>query len=78
MISDRATATKVEKMMRGVAAEIDESISVVLDGGSTSEFKSYRLTAGKLMGDIFLEILAPIYARHPDLTPPELRPGEKA
>ena len=78
MISDHSTASKVEKMMREVGAVINESIGVVLAGGSESEFEAYRRTAGKLMGDIYVEILAPIYASHSDLTPPELRRDEKA
>jgi hypothetical protein len=77
MISDRATAEKVEKIMRGVSAQINESIRIVMEGDGANEFQSYRLAAGKVMGEVFLEILTPIYSVHPDLTPPELRQDGK-
>ena len=77
MISDRSTAEKVEKIMRDVGAQINASIQVVMEGDSASEFQNYRLAAGKVMAEIFLEVLTPIYSVHPDLTPPELRQDGK-
>jgi hypothetical protein len=70
---DHATAERLEKIMRDVGARIDESVRVVMDGCDKDEFHRYRGTAGQLMGSIFLDILKPIYAAHPDLMPAELR-----
>ncbi len=70
---DRATAGRVEELLRHVTKELDDSIGIVMEASPPDEFQSYRRLAGDLMGAIFLDILQPIYREHPDLTPPELR-----
>jgi hypothetical protein len=37
------------------------------------EFEQYRRAAGRIMGEIFVEILQPLYDEHPDLIPDQLR-----
>lgn len=71
---ERATAEKIEKIMRGVSGELDESIRIVRDNTSEQEFARYRRLVGKLMGEIFVELLQPIYSQYPELTPENLRP----
>jgi hypothetical protein len=48
-----------------------------MDNCDEATFHHYRRIAGKLMGEILIEILNPIYAAHPDLTPPGLRQDGK-
>lgn len=40
---------------------------------SSDEFSSYKLAAGKVLGEILLEVMNPIYEMHPDITPDELK-----
>ena len=68
---DRATAAKVESVMRTISAQINETIRLVMDECEQDEFESYRKVAGQLMGEIFCDVLSPIYEAHPDLTPAE-------
>jgi hypothetical protein len=74
---NRDTAQQVESIMRDVGAQIDNSVRVVMDNCDEATFHHYRRIAGKLMGEILIEILNPIYAAHPDLTPPGLRQDGK-
>jgi hypothetical protein len=74
---ERATAEQVEKLMRKVSAQIDESVRVVMNGCRPEEFQKYRRLAGQLMGTILLDIRQPIFEAHPDLTPRELRQDGK-
>lgn len=71
---DRATAEKVDFIMREVSGRLNESLKAVQDAGDENEFRAYRQLVGKLMGAIYLDIQMPIYTEHPDLIPPELRP----
>ena len=70
----RAAAETVEGVLREVSARLDETIGVVRANSTEDEFYRYRQLVGRLMGEIFLEILQPIYTEHPDLVPNELRP----
>ena len=39
---------------------------------SPEEFKSYRLAVAKIMAEMLLEVMDPLYAQHPSIKPPEL------
>ena len=73
MISNKATARKVEKTMRKCSAALNESIRVVMDTCPEAEFKAYRKTIGQIMGAIYLDVMRPIHRHYPDLEPKELR-----
>jgi len=73
MYMERTVAEKVNSILRSVTREIDDSIREVMNSSTQEEFQSYRRVAGKFMGEIFVEILQPIYDQYPDLTPKELR-----
>ncbi|MBL6852541.1 MAG: hypothetical protein ISS15_04015 [Alphaproteobacteria bacterium] len=70
---ERTTAVRVESAMRAVAAQIDETIRIVMDECDQEEFERFRAIAAQLMGDIFCDVLSPIYEAHPELTPLELK-----
>jgi len=70
---DRATAEHIDAIMREISGRLNESIKLVMTNSPPEEFKSYRHKIGKIMGEIFLEIQEPLYAEHPELTPPDLR-----
>lgn len=65
----RITATELEALLRNVSADLDRSIRIVKHGESEEEFVRYRTLIGRIMGEIFVEVLQPIYSQFPDLTP---------
>ncbi|HJW42344.1 MAG TPA: hypothetical protein VJ476_14100 [Rhizomicrobium sp.] len=69
---NRETASKVESALRAVSAQIDETVRIVMNECDRDEFERYRMIAGRLMGNIFGDVLSPIYEAHPELMPPEL------
>ncbi|EPX62622.1 hypothetical protein D187_008810 [Cystobacter fuscus DSM 2262] len=72
----RETARKLSELMVDVGRRLDESLHEVQGRESEEFFKKYRRTVGDLMGTMLMEVMNPIYAHYPDLTPPQLRqPG---
>ena len=59
--------------MLDVTAQLDCSIEIVVRAENEEEFVHHRRLVGRLVGEIFLDIVEPIYAEHPDLTPNEPR-----
>jgi hypothetical protein len=56
--------------MQDCSSKLDESVALVRDECSAEELKKYRRAVGKVMGEILLEVLNPLYAKHPALKPP--------
>jgi negative regulator of replication initiation len=57
---NRVAAERVSATFQSVTAQIDDSIRVMEKLISITEFSEYRRAAGRIMGEIFLEILQPI------------------
>lgn len=55
---------------------MDESIRDVMNKDGGENFEWYRRASGKIMGEVFVEVLQPLYDEHPDLVPDQLRPKE--
>ncbi len=72
MIIDKSIAGKISLLMLEFGARIDESISMVREQCSEDEFNRYRAAAGKVMGEMLISIMNPIYKEHPELMPKEL------
>ncbi len=53
-----------------VTAQLNESVAQVRDECGAEELHAYRRAVGKVMGEILLEVLNPLYAEHPELKPP--------
>ena len=58
--------------MLKIGKELDESLMLVQEKSSKSEFKEYRRAVGKIMGYMLTEVMNVIYREHPSLRPPEL------
>jgi hypothetical protein len=69
MIKNKDVAEKISLLMLDVGSRIDESISMVKEQCSDIEFDMYRKAAGKVMGEMLISIMNPIYKEHPDLKP---------
>ena len=72
MIKDPSIARQVSDLMIEFSARLDRSILTVQERCSPEEFKVYRLAVAKVLGEMLLEVMNPLYAEHPGLKPPGL------
>jgi hypothetical protein len=72
MIKSEKAAGEISALMLQVGAEINESIRMVMETCDEEDFTAYRRAAASVMTEILLEVLNPLYARHPTLKPPEM------
>jgi hypothetical protein len=72
MLSNPLIAREVSKLMLEFGAELDATLVKVQSECSTQEFTQYRTAVGKVMGEMLLEIMNPLYDAHPNLKPKEL------
>lgn len=73
MIRDDDVAKQVSDLMLDCGAKLDGSVALVRDRCSQDEFQTYRRAVGKVMGEILLEVLNPLYRAHPNLKPAEMK-----
>lgn len=72
MFQNKATAEEIARLMTRVGAELDRSIQLVKTTESDTAFREYRNSVSKLLTAMLVEIMNPLYERHPELKPPEL------
>lgn len=73
MIEKGDVAQHISSLMLEVSEQINQSIWLVKNECTTQEFDAYRKGCAKVLGDILLEILNPIYVAHPEIKPNELK-----
>jgi hypothetical protein len=71
-------AKQVTVIMLDCCKKLEESIDLVSnasrdDENEKKELMDFRSAIGKIMGHIFVDVLHPIYQRHPELEPEELK-----
>ena len=69
---DKKIAKEINNVMLNLGDQLNNSVQMVMENCSEQEFKNYRGSVGKIMGEMLLEIMNPIYKEHPDLKPKEL------
>ena len=69
---NKKEAEDLSVLLMQVSGKLDQSVHFVMDKDTKVNFESYRSNAGKVMGEIFLEMLQPLWARYPELTPKEM------
>lgn len=69
MIDNEDVAREVGDLMVGFSHRLNASIALVRDHGSLDEFHAYREAVAKILTDMLLDIMNPLYARHPKLKP---------
>jgi hypothetical protein len=69
---DRATAEMVSDLMLDIGAKLNESVTIVQQTSTEAEFEWYRKAIARLMGDMLLDVMNPIYIQYPELKPLEL------
>jgi hypothetical protein len=72
VFEDKMVARDVSELMLEIGKKLDASLAHAQKSGSVAEFERYRDVVGQVMGEILLEVMNPIYSRHPELKPPEL------
>jgi hypothetical protein len=69
----KEVAAQLSALMLEYGATLDRSVELVTANGSEQEAVRYKRAVGRIMGEMLVEIMNPIYAEHPDLKPPQLR-----
>lgn len=66
MIRDARVAKEVSDLMIELSGRLDGSVR---EQCSPEEFAAYRRAVGRIMGEMLLGVLNPLYAEHPSLKP---------
>lgn len=66
-------ASELNNLMLAFSARLTESLRLVRENCTDDEYVTYRAVVAKLMGDMLLDVMNPIYAEHPDLKPEQLK-----
>ncbi|GLQ47513.1 hypothetical protein GCM10007862_25640 [Dyella lipolytica] len=72
MIKNESVAKQISDVMIKCSEQLDLSVALVQEKCGEEELRVYRRAVGKALGDIYLEIMIPLYQAHPELTPPGL------
>lgn len=70
----REVAENVLALMLEYSGKLDQSVQLVKDNCNEQEFINYRKAIGTIMGEMYVEIMWPIFKEHPDLEPEEMKP----
>lgn len=66
---NRITAQELTRIVADASRKTDQSVKEVLNSCDSEIFNQYRRLAGRIMGFMFTEILAPLWTEHGDLAP---------
>lgn len=69
----RATAQRVSEIVLRYSHELNAAIRAVKRTETSTDLLRLRRGIGEVLGLALTEVLHPLYAEHPDLSPPELR-----
>jgi len=69
MVSDPNSAREISELMLDIFRRVDESVAVVKQSCSAEEAAAYQKATGRVVGAVVLDILEPLYERHPNLKP---------
>jgi hypothetical protein len=70
MISNNETAQTISELMLDIFRRVDESVATVRMTCLPEEAAAYQRAAGRVAGPIVLDVLEPLYEKHPGLKPP--------
>lgn len=62
-------AKELSHLLARIGAHLDQSAAFVRDRDTAENFIHYREVVGKLMGDLFVDAMVPLYQRFPELLP---------
>ena len=64
MIADPKLAEQVSDLMLDISGQLDRSVALVNKASSSEEAAVYRRAVGRVLGEVLLEVLNPLYAKH--------------
>lgn len=70
---NREIAEHIKAVSLACVNQLDRSVKDAIEGAPEMHASMYRRLVGQVLGEIFAEVLMPLYAAHPDLEPEELR-----
>jgi hypothetical protein len=73
MINDESLAREVSDLMLEYGARLDASLLSMQSKLSDDEFRWYRDAVSRVLTPMLLNVMNPLYERHPALKPLELR-----
>ena len=65
-------AEELSILLMQISGKLDQSVRFVLDKDTNSNFETYRLNVGKIMGELYLDMLRPLWDRYPELLPEDM------
>jgi hypothetical protein len=69
MITDSGTAKQISELMLDVFRRVDESVASVQETCPPEEAAAYKRAVGRVAGPIVMDVLEPLYKKHPGLKP---------
>jgi len=69
MISDPVVARRISDLMLEFGARLDISVAEVSEQCGREELAAYRRAVGSVMSTMLLDIMNPLYAKHPAIKP---------
>lgn len=68
----KKVAIEIVDLMLDFGNRLNASVALVQNNCTDDELVEYRRAVGKLMGDMLLNIMNPIFEEHPELKPDQL------
>ncbi|HYY69403.1 MAG TPA: hypothetical protein VE734_06700 [Terriglobales bacterium] len=68
MVQDAAAAEYISELLLDISGRLDESVAIVKQRW-LQEDAAYRRAVGKVLYEVYAELLNPLYLRHPTLKP---------
>ena len=72
MIADQQLAADVAERVLEVNRLLNEAAALVQSRGTIEEAAAFRLVTGRVLGELLLDVVNPLYQQHPGLKPPGL------
>jgi hypothetical protein len=69
MVSDSDAAKRISELMLDMFRRIDESVAVAKTTCSPEDAAAYQKASGRVASSIVMDVLEPLYERHPALKP---------
>lgn len=76
MFEDDNVAEQISELMLEFRIKLSDSVSYVAEICSEKEALRYKKAIAKVLGYMIYEITEPLYDRHPDLRPENLRESD--
>ena len=73
MIEPRDVAFEVSCLMLEIGAKLDASVALVQERCTPAELDAYRKVVGQIMAALLVDVMNPLYVKHPELKPKELK-----